>query len=80
LEIQVCATPSTPVAIAIPIIPATSAISSPSSFSGIATSRMSRSRNGETAPRPAETTIRNRTVASRPRYGRKRRVTRLVKP
>jgi hypothetical protein len=79
LDSQVCATPSTPVAIAIPIIPATSRTSSPSSFSGIATSRTSRSRNGETAPRPAETTINSRTVASRARYGRKRRVTRLVK-
>ena len=73
---QVWSTLSTPVAMAMPIIPATSAISSPSLFSGIATSRMSRSRNGETTPSPAETTISTRTVVSRARYGRKSRVTR----
>ena len=77
---QVWRTLSTPVAMAMPIIPATSAISSPSLFSGIATSRMSRSRNGETTPRPAETTISTRTVVSRARYGRKRRVTVATTP
>ena len=49
-----------------PIIPATSQASSSLSFSGIATSRTSRSRNGEIIPSSAEITIRPRTAASRP--------------
>ncbi len=48
--------------IEIPIIPATSPNSSSSRFSGIAWSRMSRSRNGETIPRTAEKAISTRTV------------------
>ena len=64
---QVWPTPSTPVAIEMPIMPPTSANSSSSRFSGIATSRMSRSRNGETIPSAAEIAIRTRTVKSRPR-------------
>ncbi len=50
-----------------PIIPATSPNSSRSLFSGIAWSRMSRSRNGEIIPMTAETAISTRTTKSRPR-------------
>jgi len=54
-----------------PIIPRTRSVSSPVSFCGIATSRVSRSRNGETMLRLAETAIRRRTRLSRARYGLK---------
>ena len=67
LESQVWPTPSTPVATEMAIIPADQQRSSPSSSFGIASSRTSRSRNGEIIPRPAETTIRASTAASRPR-------------
>ena len=66
LESQVWPTPSTPVATEMAIIPATSSASSRSSFSGIATSSTSRSRNGEIIPSPADTTMRPSTAASRP--------------
>ena len=69
LESQVWPTPSTPVATEMAIIPATSSASSPSSFSGIATSSTSRSRNGEIIPSPADTTISPSTAARRPLYG-----------
>ena len=46
------------------IIPPTSSASSSWSRSGSATSRMSRSRNGDTIPSTAETKIRARTVPS----------------
>ena len=67
LESQVWPTPSTPVATEMPIIPATSTASRPSSFSGIATSSTSRSRNGEIIPSPAEMTMRPSTAPNRPR-------------
>ena len=81
LESQVCATPRTPVAIEIAIIPPTSFSSRSRSFSGIASSRMSRSRNGDTIPSPAEMAINASTAARRPRYGRKSRATlRVTRP
>src|SRR5215208_3228021 len=78
LEKYVCTTPSTPVATDTAIMPATRMASSLSSSSGIALSRMSRSRNGDTIPRIAETTINASTEARRPRYGRNRRAMRRV--
>ena len=66
-ESQVCATPMTPVATAMPIMPPTSQSSSVRSFSGIAWSSTSRSRNGETIPSPAETTISPSTAPRRAR-------------
>src|SRR5829696_5143542 len=68
---QVCATLRTPVTIAMAIIPTTSTVRSSRSWSGMAVSRIARRRNGETIPRPAETTISSRTVARRPLYGLK---------
>ena len=80
LESQVCATLSTPVATEIAIIPPTRISSRSRSFSGIASSRMSRSRNGDTIPSPAEMAINASTAARRPRYGRKRAATLRVTP
>ena len=64
-------TPKMPVTSAIPIIPATSLVSSGRSTSGgpllgilIAELSTSRSRNGETTPRPDATTISAMTTAS----------------
>ena len=67
LDSQVWPTPSTPVAIEMAIMPATSSDQQPVSFSGIATSSTSRSRNGEIIPSPAETTISAEHRASRAR-------------
>ena len=72
-ERSVCQTPRTPVTIGIATMPATSMVSRPTSSSGIATSSTSRSRNGETTPSAAETTISAETAASRALYGRKSR-------
>src|SRR3954454_21460712 len=71
LDSQVCATLRTPVTIAMAIIPTTSTVRSSRSWSGIAVSRIPLRRNGETIPRPAETTISSRTAARRPLYGLK---------
>ncbi len=79
LDSQVWATVSTPLATATAIMPPTSQASRALSFWGRAVSRMSRSRNGETIPRPAEMTISPSTAARRPRYGAKRPAIRLVK-
>jgi hypothetical protein len=60
----VCTTPMTPVAIAMPIMPSTRMLSSAVSRSGIATSSVSRSRNGDSIPSRAEIRIRKRTPPS----------------
>src|SRR5438270_593499 len=75
-ERYVCRTPSAPVTIEIPIIPATSADSSLTSLCGIASSSTLRSRNGEAMPRSDEIPIRTRTIVSRLRYRLKRPATR----
>jgi hypothetical protein len=64
---QVWPTPMIPVTTATAIIPPTSHASSVVSRSGIASSRTSRSRKGETMPTIAETTIMASTVPSRSR-------------
>ncbi len=64
---HVCGTLSAAVATAIPTMPATSALSSPVSRKGIASSITSRSRKGATIPNPALTKISARTVARRAR-------------
>src|SRR5438034_6824771 len=68
--------PRAPVTIATAIIPPTNMVSSAVSFSGIAVSRTSRSRNGGTIPSPAETRISPSSPASGRRYGRNSRATR----
>src|SRR3954453_16686398 len=73
---QVWPMPNAPVTIGMATIPATSAVSSFVSFSGIAVSRTARSRNGEMIPRPAETRIRPSSASSCRRYGRNSRTTR----
>ena len=75
-ESSVCQTPMTPVTIGIATIPATSAVRRPTFSSGMATSRISRSKNGETTPTAAETTMSAHTRPSRALYGRKRRTIR----
>ena len=67
LDSQVCATPSAPVAIATAIMPSTSHVSSVVSSFGIASSRTSRSRNGETMLMPALSAISASTAPSAPR-------------
>ena len=64
---HVCATPSTPVAIEIAIIPATSHVSSVVSRSGIAVSSTARSRNGEIMLSPAERPMSASTLLRRAR-------------
>src|SRR4051812_5119486 len=76
-ERYVCATPSAPVAMAIAIIPATRAVSSVVSFSGIAVSSTARRRNGEIMPRPALRKISASTAPSRRRCALKSPPTRL---
>ena len=66
-ESSVCQTPSTPVTIGIATIPATSTVRRPTSSSGIATSRTSRRRNGDTTPSAAETKMSAETALSRAR-------------
>src|SRR3954451_2558056 len=73
---QVWATPSPPVTIGMATIPATSAVSRPTSFSGIALSSTSRSRNGETIHSPAETRISPSSASSGLWQGVKSRTTR----
>src|SRR5437588_2852184 len=73
LEIHVCATPITPVTIAIAIMPSASSLSSVVSWRGIARSRTSRIRNGLTAPSAAEPTISASSPPRRQRYGVNRR-------
>jgi hypothetical protein len=63
-EISVWTTPSAPVTTAIAIIPPTSAVRRPVRCFGIASSKTSRRRNGEAAPRLAETTISAETTPS----------------
>ena len=67
LDIQVCATPSALVAIEMATIPATSAVSSVVSRSGIAVSSTARSRNGEIMLSPADRPISASTVVRRRR-------------
>jgi hypothetical protein len=64
-ERYVCATPSAPVAIAIAIIPATSAVRRVVSRSGMAVSSTLRRRKGEIIPSPALRKIRPSTAPSR---------------
>ena len=64
LESQVWPTSSTWVTTAMAIMPPTSRVRSSVFFSGIASSRTSRSRKGEIMPRPAETTISAMTASS----------------
>ena len=61
---------------AIAIIPPTSSVSCFVSLSGIAVSRIARSRNGETTPSAEEKTISPSTAESFRQYGRNRRETR----
>src|SRR4051794_12670448 len=68
--------PSAPVMIGMATIPATSAVSSLVSFSGMAVSSTARSRNGKMIPAPAETRIRPSSASSWLRYGAKSRTTR----
>src|SRR5262249_45500340 len=69
-------TPIAPVTIEIAIIPPASSDSSLMFWLGSAVSRMPRSRNGETMPSPAETTISAQTTASFRRYSRNSRAMR----
>ena len=73
---SVCQTPSTPLTIAIAIIPAANTEISLEFWSPIAC-RRSRSRNAGTTPSAAETRISASTTASRRRYGRKSRAIRF---
>src|SRR5215468_5433402 len=75
LDSSVWKTPSTPVTIAIAIIPAAASDSSVVSLRPIASSARL-SRNAGRTPRPAETTIRTSTPLSRIRYGANRELMR----
>jgi hypothetical protein len=66
-EMYVCHTPIAAVAIAIPIIPSTSSVSSAPLCCGSAVSSTSRSRKGEIMLSPEANTIRAMTAASRDR-------------
>jgi len=65
LECHVCRTPSTPVTIAIAIIPPTSRFKRRVSRCGMASSSSDRNRNGVIMPSVAEAAIRNRTEPRR---------------
>ncbi len=67
VEIRVWSTPNTLVTTAVRIMPSASRLSSPVRPSGIATSRISFSRNGEATPTSEEAQTSSPTTARRPR-------------